>query len=176
MKPARYHGALVALHWILALLLIMMLAVGSLALKHLPNSSPDKIFALRIHMVVGVVILLLTLGRLAVRCMTAHPPAATSGNVLLDRLAPGMHWALYILVLLMAGSGIAISALAGLPGIVFGGIGILPVNFEALPPRALHGLVAKLLILFIGLHVAAGLYHQIIRRDGLFSRMWFGSR
>ena len=80
------------------------------------------------------------------------------------------------MVLLMAGSGVAMSVLAGLPQIVFGGVGSLPANFDALPPRAVHGIVAKLLALAIGLHIAAALYHQFVRRDGLLSRMGFGPR
>ena len=83
-----------------------------------------------------------------------------------------LHW----LVLLMAASGIAMSVLAGLPGIVFGGVGSLPVNFDALPPRMVHGLVAKALFLAIVLHIAAALYDQLIKRDGLLSRMGFGPR
>jgi len=134
MQPKRYHRALVALHWLLAL----------------------------------------TLMRLLVRLKTDHPAPATTGNALLDRLAPATHWGLYLLVLLMAGSGAAMSVLAGLPGIVFGGMGSLPVNFDALPPRAMHGIVATLLMLVIGLPIAAALYHQFIRRDGLLSRMGFG--
>jgi len=31
-------------------------------------------------------------------------------------------------------------------------------------------------MLAIGLHIAAALYHQFIRRNGLFSRMGFGQR
>ena len=176
MPPARYHGALVALHWLLALLLIAALAIGTFALKTVPNSSPDKIDALRGHMIAGGLILLLTLVRLAVRRKTAHPAPASTGYALLDRLAPATHWALYGLVLLMAGSGVAMSVLAGLPGIVFGGVGSLPVNFDALPPRAVHGIVAKLLMLAIALHIAAALYHQFVRRDGLLARMGFGPR
>ena len=176
MQPARYHTALVALHWLLALLLIVALSMGTFALKTVPNSSPDKIDALRGHMIAGGLILLLTLVRLAVRLKTAHPAPASTGNALLDRLAPATHWALYGLVLLMAGSGVAMSVLAGLPGIVFGGVGSLPVNFDALPPRAVHGIVAKLLMLFIAMHIAAALYHQFVRRDGLLARMGFGRR
>ena len=174
--PNRYHGALVVLHWLLAVLLIVALAMGTFALKPVPNSSPDKIFALQGHMIAGGLILLLTLTRLVVRLKTAHPAPATTGNALLDRLAPLTHWGLYGLVLLMAGSGVAMSVLAGLPGIVFGGVGSLPVNFDALPPRAVHGIVAKLLMLAIGLHIAAALYHQFVRRDGLMARMGFGKR
>ena len=176
LSPARYHTALVTLHWLLALLLIVALLMGTFALKTVPNSSPDKIDALRGHMIAGGLILLLTLTRLVVRLKTAHPAPASTGNALLDRLAPATHWALYLLVLLMAGSGVAMSVLAGLPNIVFGGVGSLPVNFDALPPRAVHGIVAKLLMLFIAMHFAAALYHQFIRRDGLLRRMGFGPR
>jgi cytochrome b561 len=176
LSPARYHTALVILHWLLAVLLIVALAIGTFALKTVPNSSPDKIDALRGHMIAGGLILVLTLVRLVVRLKTTHPAPATTGFALLDRLAPATHWALYLLVLLMAGSGVAMSVLAGLPGIVFGGVGTLPVNFDALPPRAVHGIVAKLLMLFIAMHFAAALYHQFIKRDGLLRRMGFGPR
>ncbi len=176
MEPKRYHPALVTLHWLLALMLMVALAMGTFALEPVPNSSPDKIGALQGHMIAGGLILLLTLLRLVMRLKTTHPTAATTGNALLDRLAPATHWGLYLLVILMAGSGIAMSVLAGLPGIVFGGVGTLPVNFDALPPRAVHGIVAKLLMLAIGLHIAAALYHQFVRRDGLLSRMGFGRR
>ena len=174
--PSRYHCALVTLHWLLALLLVVALAMGTFALKTVSNSSPDKIDALRVHMIAGGLILLLTLARIVVRLKTAHPAPASTGYAALDRLAPVFHWGLYGLVLLMAGSGVAMSVLAGLPGIVFGGSGTLPVNFDALPPRAVHGIVAKLLMLAIAAHVGAALYHQFVRRDGLLSRMGFGSR
>lgn len=84
------------------------------------------------------------------------------------------QWGPYALVFLIAGSGIAMSVLAGLPGIVFDGVGSLPANFDALPPHFVHGIVAKLLMLAIGLRIAAVVYHQFVRRDGLLSRMGFG--
>ena len=176
LLPSRYHPALVALHWLLALLLIVALVMGTFALKTIPNSAPDKVSALQGHMIAGGLILLLTLIRLVVRLKTAHPLPASVGNALLDRLAPMTHWALYGLVLIMAGSGLAMSILAGLPSIVFNGVGSLPVNFDSLPPRAVHGIVSKLLMLAIGMHIVAAMYHQLIRRDGLLRRMWFGLR
>lgn len=174
--PTRYHRALVALHWLLALMLSGALVMGTFALAPTPNSSPDKIGALQGHMTVGGLILLLTLIRLVVRLKTAHPAPATTGNTLFDRLAPLTHWGLYGLVLLMAVSGVAISVLAGLPDIVFGGVGVLPLDFNSLLPRSVHGIVAKLLMLAIGLHIAAALYHQWVRRDGLLACMWLGPR
>jgi len=41
---------------------------------------------------------------------------------------------------------------------------------------AFHGLSWTLLLLLLCVHVGAALYHQFIRKDGLFGRMWFGKR
>jgi cytochrome b561 len=175
-SPARYHPALVALHWLAAALILFSLAMGTLSLKEIPNSSPDKLFALRGHMVLGIAILVLMAVRFAVRLGTRRPLPASSGNALLDRLAPLAHHGLYVLAVLMAASGIALAAQAGLPAIVFGGAGALPESFSAFTPRAVHGLLARLLLALIALHAAAALYHQFVRRDGLLRRMAFGKR
>lgn len=174
---ARYHPALVILHWLLAALLLFVLAMGTLSLRELPNAAPEKLFALRGHMIFGVGILLLTLIRLAVRAGTRRPPPAATGNTLLDRLGPLVHGALYAAVILMAASGIALALQAGLPGIVFGGGGApLPESFSAFAPRKVHGLLSKLLMVLIALHVAGALYHQFVRRDSLLGRMRLGRR
>ena len=131
MKAKRYHPLLVALHWLLAVLLIALLAGGTLSLKTVSNASPDKLSLLRIHMAMGSCVLGLMFLRLVVRLNTAHPLAASTGNALLDQLAPWVHWILYLLVFAMVGSGIGIAASAGLPDIVFSGLGQLPVDFSA---------------------------------------------
>jgi len=177
MSPSRYHPALVALHWLIAFLLLFSLGMGMLVLEEIPNSAPEKIDALRGHVIAGIVILLLMVIRLGLRLGTRMPAPATTGKPLLDKLAVITHWTFYLLVLLMAGSGIATAVQAGLPGIVFGGSGApLPGSFSIYVPRIVHGVIAGVLLAFILLHAAAALYHQFIRRDNLLSRMWFGSR
>ena len=177
MAPTRYHPLLVALHWLLALLLIVALAGGMLQLQHIPNSSPAKIDALRGHMIMGVSILVLTLVRLVVRHFTARPAPASTGRPFMDRLGRAAHVLLYVLVILMAASGFATALQAGLPDIVFGGSGApLPANFAAYAPRAVHGVIGVLLTGLVALHALAALYHQFVLRDGLLARMGFGRR
>lgn len=177
MNPSRYHPALVVLHWLVAILVLFSLLMGMLVLEEMPNSRPEKIDALRGHMVAGVAILLLMLVRLGLRLGTRRPAPATTGNALLDRVASATHWGFYLLVLLMAGSGIATSVQAGLPGIVFGGSGApLPESFSIYVPRMVHGFVGGVLFALILLHAAAAFYHQFVRRDKLLARMWFGKR
>jgi cytochrome b561 len=177
LKPSRYHPVLVALHWFLALFIVAALVLGTLVLKQTPNSSPDKIEALRAHMLGGIAILGLMLARLAVRTASASPERATAGNVHLDRFAAFSHFALYALVIAMALTGLATALLAGLPSILFGDSGApLPETFNVFPTRIIHGVIAKALIALICIHATAALYHHFVRRDGLLRRMSFGNR
>ena len=173
----RYHPVLVALHWILGLMVVVALFMGGSVLSETPNSNPEKVDMLRAHMSVGLLILALMLLRLFIRITTKKPPHADIGNALLNKLGVAAHYGLYILVILMAGSGVATAISAGLPDIVFGGSGApLPASFDDIPPRAAHGAIAALLGLLIIGHAAAALYHQFVRKDNLLGRMWFGKR
>jgi cytochrome b561 len=123
----------------------------------------------------GMLILFLMAIRFIVRMLTSRPAAATTGYPLLDRIAPFSHYGFYVLVLLMAGTGYRTAILAGLPAIVFGGSGDpLPPTLLIYPTRVAHGYIATLLVGFIMVHVLAALYHQFVRKDGLFRRMVFG--
>lgn len=176
-EPTRYHPLLVTLHWLLALMIGVALFAGGALLAETPNSDPDKIFMLRAHMSIGILILLLMLFRLLVRLRTSKPAHASTGNAMLDKAGVWTHGAFYLFVIMMAGSGIGISVLAGLPPIVFGGSGDpLPPDFWAYPPRYAHAILANILMVLIVLHVAAFAWHQWVKKDSLFHRMWFGDR
>ena len=171
----RYHPALVSLHWLLAILIIVALLMGSNILSQIPNNNPEKILALKAHMITGVVILLLMAVRLVIRYFTEKPAAVDTGNAMQDKAGVIAHYLLYILVFAMAGSGIATAITSGLPDIVFNNSGAaLPKDFNDILPRIFHGFIAKALFFVILLHTLAAFFHQLIRKDGLLSRMWFG--
>lgn len=168
--PARYHPLLVALHWLIALLIFTALAAGFF-LKGLPN-EPAKWGPLGIHMRIGQIILFLMIARLIIRFVTKRPAPADIGNPLLNRAAGLVHALLYVAVIAMAVAGMGTAAQAGLnqPG------ANLPEDFFAFPARYGHGYTAIILIILIAGHVGAWAFHQFIRKDNLFSRMWFGKR
>ena len=173
----RYHPILVALHWFLAMMIIMGLVMGGNVLSATSNSDPQKIFYLKMHMSAGMIIFILMLVRLVVRFVTAKPPHADIGNDLVNKLGIAAHYLFYLVVILMVISGFAIANMASLPEIVFGSSNIaLPATFYEFPPRIAHSILSIILILLITAHVLAFIYHQFIRRDSLFSRMWFGNR
>jgi cytochrome b561 len=113
--------------------------------------------------------------RLLVRIWSSRPADATTGYPLLDRIAPISHYGFYVLVVLMAGTGLATAILAGLPAIVFGGSADpLPSSFATYPTWVVHGTLAMLLVGLIALHALAALYHHSVIKDGLLRRMVFG--
>ncbi|MFI4975239.1 MAG: cytochrome b [Caulobacterales bacterium] len=173
---SRYHPLLVALHWLLALLIIAALALGALVMVHLPNTNPMKLEALRSHLIGGVLILVLMLVRLVVRNRSRRPRAAPTGNAFLDRVAWASHRMFYPAVFGMAVSGLIMAFQTHLPEVLFAHHGALPRDFWVYPIRTVHFAISRVLMVLIALHVAGALYHTLILRDGLLRRMFFGRR
>ena len=175
MTVDRYHPALVVLHWILGLLILLGLFMGTFSLEKLPNSEPSKLDSLRSHMINGAVIGCLMVLRLIIRARTRRPAPAATGMAWADAVGPWTHRALYALVFAMVASGVAQGVSTDLPAIVFGGSDQpLPATFDGSWMRVLHAIAAKSLMALIVLHVAAALWHHTVRRDGLLRRMGFG--
>ena len=93
-----YHPVLVALHWVMAVMVLIALAAGALVLENLANDDPDKIIALTAHMGAGIAIGVLLILRLITRIRTRTPPRATIGNDLLDRVGIWTHRVFYALI------------------------------------------------------------------------------
>lgn len=170
--PHRYPTLIVLLHWIVAFLVTGALLGGTFNMADVPNSDPEKVATLRMHMIVGGSILILMLVRLVMRRRLAVP-APVPGPDWQMALARGVHVGLYVVTILMAASGVALSMASGLPGAVFGGAP-LPESFHTFAPRAVHGLLATVLGLLVLMHVLAAFWHAGVKGDGLLSRMWFG--
>jgi cytochrome b561 len=172
----RYHPILVVLHWGLAIFILAALGLGAFKMAPMPNTDPMKSEALRAHMTGGLVILVLMLLRLITRRATLHPAPASAGAPVLDRLARLSHGALYLLVITMALSGLAMSLQTGIIPLVAGAHPPIPPDFWEFPIRRVHYLISRLLIGLITLHLAGFLFHTFIRRDGLLRRMALGRR
>ncbi len=171
---SRYHPALVALHWLLALLIIGLLCVGFLVLSNMPNSDPRKTAILVGHMAGGMLVLALMILRVIIRVRSARPKAAMTDSPALDRLASIAHSSLYVIVFLMIASGWCTGFL--IRGVFQPHGEHLPDSFDVFPSFKVHAALATLLLMLIAGHIAATLYHQFALKDRLFRRMWFGRR
>jgi cytochrome b561 len=173
-----YHPTMQALHWITALAVIGMLGVG-LWMTGLPLGL-TKLNAYNWHKWIGLAVLVLTVGRLLWRWR--RPPPPLPGTIVRWQavLAPVVHWALLTLLLAMPISGWLMSSAAGVSVVWFG---LLPLPdlvprdlalFELL--KTAHHFLSPFLIAVLILHIAAVVHHDVVRRDGVFRRMWpFGA-
>lgn len=167
-----------ALHWLLALLLLGMLVVG-VYMTGLPF-SPQRLKLYNWHKWTGVVVLTLSFLRLVWRLTHRPPDLPASVAAAMPRWQHwahhGTHAALYVLFFAIPLLGWAYSSAAGFPIVVFG---VLPLPDFVPVDKALaelikpwHGYAAFALAALVALHVAAALKHQLIDRDGLLARMW----
>jgi cytochrome b561 len=167
-----YHPLQVTLHWLVVFLIFAAFVIGK-SMSGQPNDAA-KLTPLASHMTVGIITLLVIVFRFVMRMRLPKPEHVTAGNPFFDWIGKMVHYALYLLVFLMAVSGLSLSMQAGLAPVVFGGSGILPADFYDFAARMLHGFIAPALVLTVLLHVGAAFYHQIVLKDNLLARMWYG--
>ncbi len=165
----RYGAIAVAIHWLTALAIILMLASGQAM-----DWNDDLVGAiLPLHVVLGLLVGVLTLFRIVwFWVFDRHPAPAAGLSRLHHRTAQLVHLGLYAAILVMAASGLAMLALTGAAPQIFSG-SPLP-DFGDVPPFAAHSLVSRILLVLVLGHIGAALWHHFIRKDGLIARMGFG--
>ncbi|NSY14862.1 cytochrome b [Agrobacterium vitis] len=171
-NESSHGGIAVALHWIIAVGIVTLLVLGFAAGRAVSESQQADI--LRVHITLGVSVLLLTLFR-AIWWSLNRRPGRLSGQPLWQHhVAQVTHALLYGVPVIAAASGIGLLIFSGAGPIIFlHAPGPLP-QFEDFPPMAVHAIAAFTLIGLIVLHVVAALYHQVLRRDRLLARMGIG--
>lgn len=172
-SPQRYGRVAIALHWVSALAILVMLASG-LAAANAVETGP-KLSILSVHASVGACVLLLSVMRIVWWIFIDRRPDAQAGmpgwQIAISHI---VHYGLYVVIVVMLASGIALAILSGLVPILLGAPAPLP-DFSTFAPRNAHGLGSWIMIGLLSLHILAALYHQFIRRDRLLARMGIGS-
>lgn len=174
----RYSGPAIALHWLIALLVVVAAGLG-LYMADLPETLPGREAFFDLHRSLGVTVFMLLLARAAWRAVR-KPPALVSGMSRLQRLAArAAHVSLYVLLALVPVTGYLMTSFDGEAVKLFG---------WALPPLAapdealgrlfgdLHGFAAWTLIALAALHALAALKHHFVDRDETLARMVPGLR
>ncbi len=167
----QYGTVAVTIHWLSALLIFALIGSGFKASN--AQASAAKMDILQIHVPIGILILLLTLARIAWWKFADKKPESIPMPRWQDRAAHAVHVFLYIVILGMAASGIGMLALSGAAPIIFNESNTVLPDFWEYPPRIPHGIGARLIIALFVLHAGAALYHHFVKKDGLLHRMWF---
>jgi cytochrome b561 len=161
-----------SLHWFMAVCILAMLFIG-VGMKS--TVMPKYVPLLATHKTLGAVILILVLIRLGVRLRDGAPPLPADLPEPMKLVAHLSHYALYVLMIALPLLGLTMLWTGAYPIVLYGDI-----RLPALLPQsdAMHTLLwnAHVYLAFaffavILLHVAAALFHALVRRDSVFQSM-----
>jgi cytochrome b561 len=160
------------LHWLMAICILTMLFIG---VGMVSTVQPKYLTLVSIHKPLGIAILVLALIRLAVRFRYGAPPLPADLPEPIKLGAQLSHYALYALMIGMPLLGWGMLSAAAYPVMIFGGVrlpAILPHSdsLHTLLWNA-HFYLAFAFFALILLHIAAALFHALVRRDGVFDTM-----
>jgi cytochrome b561 len=171
-RPLRFTVLQRLLHWVMAVCILAMLFIG---VGMVSTIMPKYLTLVSIHKPLGIAILVLALVRLVVRLLYGAPPLPADLPEPMKLAAHLSHYAFYVLMIGMPLIGWAMLSAAAYPVVLFGG-----VHLPAILPQSdrLHALLwdahfylAFAFFALILLHLAAALFHALVRRDGVFEAM-----
>ena len=175
MERVRYTTPAILIHWVMAILIVVVWTIGSLAVD-LPL-GPDRIVSFSWHKWIGITILFLVLLRIVWRLTHPAPELHIVMPKWQERTMVFTHWALYILMFTIPVVGWLMSSAHGYTVNYFGLFELpdLVSKDKALAEQLedLHALLADGLMILVALHVLAALKHHFIDKDGLITRMSF---
>lgn len=197
MNPSsRYTKTAIALHWLIALGIFFMFALGWF-MHEIPRDAPKQMgfdlfdlgiytwqlaeevsprtFYFNLHKSVGVTLLALIVLRVLWRFTHTPPAMLTSYKAWERKLATAAHHLLYLLMIAMPLAGL-IMAINSKYGVVWFGIDLIggldnKDMREAF--KEVHESVGALLLLVIILHIVGAIKHKVIDKDGTMERMSF---
>ena len=169
----RFDAVTISMHWASLLLLVAIFAAAWPGGNASSEAAADSL--LLIHRSAGVLLWALTLARLAWKYSLGRPAALPPTMGRAQRtMARANEYGLYGLLALQPITGFLQSALRGRP------FPLLGFTFPALVERhrgltkifhGTHEVGAWALLILIGLHAAAALFHHFVLRDGVLRAM-----
>lgn len=168
-RPARL------LHWTMAILILAMIPAGVVMVQPgIDRALQNTLFIF--HKNVGVLLIFFIIVRAAYRLI--YPPAPLPDDLpgWQHRIAGLSHGLLYGLLFVIPVAGYVRVKAGGFPIETLDWLGVpsLVPRSDTLAQiaKSVHYFSGLAIAALIVMHVGAALYHGVIRRDGVFSRMW----
>jgi cytochrome b561 len=167
----QFPGSMRVLHWLMAAMVLTMLGIGVAMVA----SLGDYHRLVSIHRPLGISILILVVIRFVNRLFSTLPPFPATMSAQERFVAHASEVLLYTLLFVEPLVGWGMLSAARYPIVLFGSLHLFPILphsvmlYAAL--RKTHTLLAYLLFLAFIAHFGAILFHTLIVRDGMLSRM-----
>lgn len=158
-KPLGYSSAQIALHWLVAALVIFQLLMGDQiapayrALRRGTEASAADLLNANIHIYVGIAVLVLSVVRLGFRLKRGAPTPPAHETTLQRVLASVTHWILYGVII-------------GMPvtGLMAWYLGLHDMG-------EIHEAAKLAIIVVVALHVLGAIWQHFVARTDVLVRM-----
>lgn len=169
----RYSLVARVLHWTTVLLVLAMVPAG-IAMTRIGGGSLQN-WLFDFHRSVGVVLMMLTLVRLAYRLLNRPPPLPDELPPSQRMAAKATHVFIYGFLIINPFVGWVATSAYGAAISVFG-LFTMPVIVAKDRDLAsqlflVHEVLGIMFVVAVVLHIGAALYHGLIRKDGILQRM-----
>lgn len=164
MTDSKYTRTQQAMHWLAALLILLMFPMGWVMARTDSEQLRAALYAG--HAIVGVLIAVIAVVRLVLarRRPVAVPPGLPRWNEVLYR---GVHVLALVVPLVLALSGLGTLAFNGLmPGVLQPGA-VIPAELTETGPQSVHRALSWLYIAILAMHVGGVLRYQFTKGDVL---------
>jgi len=171
-SKSAYGWVAIILHWVMAFGIFFSFGLG-LYMVELTYYDNWYRGSLDLHKSLGIVLLMVWLGRVTWRWLNTHPEMA--GTLIEKKAAHTVHVLLYLLMIALMLTGYLISTADGRAIEVFGlfEIPAMSISFENQEDIAgdIHWGIAWSLMTMVVLHSLAAIKHQLVNKDGTLMKM-----
>ncbi len=164
----KYSKGHIIIHWLTALLIIALFPLG----KYMATmQASEKLFLIKIHAILGIIVFLLTLVRSYLFFKSKRPENLKTGHKINDKLAVWIHNAFYFLLIAISIAGLATIFVGGYVDALKSGMSDLIVSKENIMPLKAHELLATITIVLLALHVLGVIKHYVLTKENSLKRM-----
>jgi cytochrome b561 len=176
-RVSPYSAVARAFHWTVAALVLVQIPIGLYMVYrgttlNIWDGLTNNLYSS--HKLIGMIILVVMVGRLAYRLINGAPGDHPTLEPWQKVVAHATHWSLYGLLI-----GAAIGGWLGVS--YYGALGIFDwFSLPALAAKnqdaatqifAAHAIVGFIIMGLVMMHIGAAFYHMVILKDGLIRRM-----
>jgi len=164
----KYTKGTIWIHWLSALLIIVLFFLG----KYVEELEQiDKLGPLKLHAILGFLVLFLSIFRTYFFFKSPRPPHLDTGTKINNKIITWIHNIFYFLLFIISISGIATMLTTGYGEfLATGDVGLIKPHDDSLPLKV-HEIMATIMMILLALHVFGVVKHKFLTGENALKRM-----
>lgn len=165
----KYSKGTIIIHWLSFVLIMALIPIGFI-MSNMENGE-TKLVLLRVHIMVGILVFLLTLIRVWFFFKHKRPSKLQTGSRIHDKLIVWLENSFYFILILLSTSGITTAVFGKFAEAVQKGDASLLAQTVEVPPMMAHKALAFILIILLIAHVGGVINHLVKTGENTIKRI-----